>query len=331
MSRPDFDRPPDRQGVRASSVVLPSSFRGLLLDFLCQRFPRLDEGQWRARLDQGLVLGPDFQPLAAASRPTPGSRLFYYRVEDGEEAALRPITVVHEDDELLVADKPAFMPVLPQGRHVQGSLLVQIKRLRPELAELSPAHRIDMDTSGLVLFTKQAAWRAPFQNLFRDRTVHKRYEALVRWPPSAQPQDHPGDAAETWTPGALWFSELVQREHFIPMHEARFWCRQHPADSALLPPGLACTRLLDRQDRGAGVQWLSLQPHTGQKHQLRAQLNARGTPILHDRIYPELLPFDEPADPKRPLALLAAELGFTDPRDGQPRLWQSRLRLTEPA
>lgn len=308
-------------------MVLPSRFSGSLLDFLCQRFPRLSEAQWRDRLDRGLVLGPDFLPLGPGSQPGAGARLFYYRVEDGEDHSTLSVSVVHEDEDILVADKPPFMPVLPQGRHVQGSLLVQLKKGRPDLDELSPAHRIDMDTSGLVLFTKRACWRAPFQNLFRDRDVHKRYEALVQWPPSGQ--DGHGGAADAWQSGTYWFSELQKQAHFIPMHETRFWCQPSPKPDPDWPQGLACTQLMGWRDLQPGCRWVSLRPLTGQKHQLRAQLNARGTPIANDRIYPELLPFDAPVDHGRPLALLAAELGFTDPRDGLRRGWQSGLTLPQ--
>jgi tRNA pseudouridine32 synthase/23S rRNA pseudouridine746 synthase len=75
-----------------------------------------------------------------------------------------------------------------------------------------------------------------------------------------------------------------------------------------------------------------LEPLTGRKHQLRAQLSALGRPIVGDRIYPVLQPADDPAAPdyNRPLQLLARELGFVDPLSGALRHYVSRRRLAGP-
>jgi tRNA pseudouridine32 synthase/23S rRNA pseudouridine746 synthase len=91
----------------------------------------------------------------------------------------------------------------------------------------------------------------------------------------------------------------------------------------------AITRIELIERRGAWAH-LRLHPLTGRKHQLRAQLNALGLPIVGDRIYPELLPMDEPvtgADGRMPLQLLACEIAFDDPLNGAPRRFVSRRAL----
>ena len=77
-----------------------------------------------------------------------------------------------------------------------------------------------------------------------------------------------------------------------------------------------------------------LTPRTGRKHQLRAQMNALGLPIVGDRLYPELLPEPDPQaapDWSQPLQLLARELSFVDPISGAPRRFTSRRQLAATA
>ena len=77
-----------------------------------------------------------------------------------------------------MADKPHFLPVVPAGKYLQQTLLVRLKR-EFDLPELSPIHRIDRDTAGLV--SVQRATRGIYQALFRDRAIHKTYEAVAPW------------------------------------------------------------------------------------------------------------------------------------------------------
>ena len=94
------------------------------------------------------------------------------------------------------------------------------------------------------------------------------------------------------------------------------------------PNAETAIELIDRRGHWGHYR---LQPVTGQKHQLRAHLNALGIPILHDQIYPELqpaLPPEVPPDFSRPLQLLARTLTFTDPITGQERVFESPRRLS---
>ena len=117
----------------------------------------------------------------------------------------------------------------------------------------------------------------------------------------------PGVAASiTWP--LLYRSRLAESERFMAMHEVEG-----------APNAETAIELIDRRGHWGHYR---LQPVTGQKHQLRAHLNALGIPILHDQIYPELLPALPPdvlPDFSRPLQLLAESLAFEDPITGQPR------------
>ena len=90
--------------------------------------------------------------------------------------------VLFEDELLVVADKPHFLPVTPAGRYLQETLLVRLRR-RLGIDSLVPLHRIDRETAGLVLFAKQAATRKAYHALFAQRSVAKTYQAIAAWQP----------------------------------------------------------------------------------------------------------------------------------------------------
>ena len=171
---------PMRDGVNPSCVVLPSIVHGLLLDFLVQRLPAVSRADWLRRLGAGEVVDEQGVAATAQSPCTPGLRYYYYRELPSETPIPFEETVLYQDEHILVADKPHFLPVVPAGRYLQQTLLVRLKR-RLGLPELSPVHRIDRDTAGLVLFSVQRATRGMYQALFRERAVRKVYEAVAPW------------------------------------------------------------------------------------------------------------------------------------------------------
>jgi tRNA pseudouridine32 synthase/23S rRNA pseudouridine746 synthase len=154
-----------RLGVSASVVAVPAgaSANTSVLDFLVTRMPGISRQEWAERLQQGLVLHDNGQAAAPEQVCQPGQRLHYYRHLADEPTLPVQARVLFEDDHLLVADKPHFMPVTPSGPYVQQSLLVQLKRLTG-CADLVPLHRIDRETAGLVLFPTQSPLGGPTCN-----------------------------------------------------------------------------------------------------------------------------------------------------------------------
>ena len=170
-----------RGGLDASAVALPGTGPwASVLDFLAWRLPTQDRAAWAARMAAGEVLDEAGQPLPPDTPFLRNARLWYYRHVTAEPAPHESEAVLFQDDWLVVADKPHHMPVVPGGRYVRHSLLVRLRE-RLGLPELSPLHRIDRETAGLVVFAVQAHTRAAYQNLFRERAVHKVYEALAPW------------------------------------------------------------------------------------------------------------------------------------------------------
>ena len=290
---------PVRDGVSPSCVVLPSQWQGgNMLDFLAQRLPVVTPDEWRQRMAAGEVVDERGQPVRPDRPFESGLRLYYYRSLPAEPALPFAEAVLFQDDHLVVADKPHFMPVTPSGRYLQHTLLVRLKR-RLGLPELSPLHRIDRDTAGLVLLSVQQRTRGAYQALFRDRAITKHYEAVAPWRADlAFPREHA--------------SRLEEAPQFFRMHEV-------PG----VPNSLTRIELLEAAGPWARYR---LSPVTGKRHQLRVHMAALGLPLRNDAFYPEVNDPPE-GDFSRPLQLLARTLEFTDPVTGAARRFESARTL----
>ena len=304
---------PLRDGVPASCVVLPSvpCPTGLtVLDGLAQRLPAVGRAEWQARLQTGEVLDDQGQPVAAHTPYRNGQRLYYWRSQPDEVAVPFAHQVLFADAHLVVADKPHFLPVTPAGRHVQHTLLVRLQR-ELGLPDLSPVHRIDRETAGLVVFAVRPQDRDAYQALFRQRAVTKVYEALALLPPASEGMAH------------------GPRVHRSRMEEdgGAFFRMREVAGEPNTETHIALVRTLPcGPDRMAGL--FRLQPVTGKRHQLRVHMAALGLPLLGDAFYPHVRRGpQEPDDWTQPLQLLARGLGFTDPLTGQARWFESRRTL----
>ena len=292
---------PMRDGVSASVVAVSPGPWASVLDFLAQRLPAITRDEWAQRLQQGLVLHDNGDIAQADEACQAGQRLHYYRHRADEPHLPVQASIVFEDVHLLVADKPHFMPVTPSGRYVQQSLLVQLKRLTG-CQDLSPIHRIDRETAGLVLLSKRPQDRNAYQALFRDKAIRKVYHAVAAYRPDA-----PLPCVHT--------SRMVEDEkQFFKMREIA---------------GEANSETHIRVLRHEGLRALyELQPVSGKRHQLRVHMNALGMPIEGDQFYPQVLRGpDEAEDFQHPLQLLAQAVQFTDPLTGEARRFESRLSL----
>lgn len=294
--------PPTRDGVGASCIALPPGPWPLLIDFLVQRFPAISYAVWHARMIDGDVFDANGHALPADAPYHPRSKIFYYRSVPREIPIPFDEQIVFQDAYLVVADKPHFLPVTPAGRYVQQTLLVRLKR-KLGIDTLAPIHRIDRETAGLVLFSIQPSTRAAYQQLFHDREVQKTYEAIARWQP-------------TLTLPIVVRNRLVEAASFMKMQ-------------VVDGEANAETRIELLKVEGALARYV-LFPATGQRHQLRVQMEALGMPILHDRIYPHHLPETAEGvqeDVSQPLQLLAKSLKFIDPITGQERAFESAQSL----
>ena len=291
---------PTRHGVGPTGVFLPAGPWPTVLDFLAERMPHISREAWANRLRSQSVLNAEGQPVLLTQTYTPHTRLFYYRHIADEPKLPEQASIVFDDDHLLVADKPHFMPVTPAGRYVQQSLLVQLKILTG-CDDLVPLHRIDRETAGLVLMGKRPADRDAYHALFRQQHIHKIYHAIA-----------PFRADLTWP--RTHTSRLVEGEPSYRMQEV---------------PGVANSETRIGLLRSDGCRALyQLEPVSGKRHQLRVHMLALGLPLEGDLLYPEVRPRpDAPEDPGQALQLLAQRIAFTDPVTGAERVFESQRSL----
>lgn len=295
--------PAVRDGVGPSCVVLPSQGQGSMLDFLARRLPAVAREEWLRRMQAGDVVDERGDPVAPARLFEGGLRLYYYRSLPGEPALPFTETVLYQDEHLVVADKPHFMPVTPSGRYLHNTLLVRLKR-QLGLPELSPLHRIDRDTAGLVLLSVHQRTRGAYQALFRDRQITKHYDAIAPWRADvAFPREH--------------ISRLEESPQFFRMQEVPGEPNSHTRIEVLDVAG------------ASGWARYRLSPVTGKRHQLRVHMAALGLPLRNDPFYPVVNDPPE-GDYSRPLQLLARSLEFVDPLSGARRVFESGQRLGLP-
>ena len=303
MARYRPNAPPSRHGVGPSCVVLPPEGPWpTVLDFLITRFPGIDAIQWQQRMLAGDVIDEHGQLLAPPSPYVPKLHVYYFRALEVEPNIPFEAQVLWQDAHLLVVDKPHFLPVMPSGKYLQETVLVRLKNALG-LDDLTPIHRIDRDTAGLVLFSVSRSTRDAYHALFRERTVTKTYECVA-----------PSSTAHAWPMHRE--SRMVVAEHFMQMTEV-------PAEVGSPVNAITDIALLETQGPWSRYQ---LKPLTGQRHQLRLHMAALGLPIRHDGMYPTLTP-EGACNTAQPLQLLAKKIAFTDPLSGEHRTFSSQRSL----
>ena len=266
------------------------------------RFPHLDEAVLRERLARGEIVDEVGRVMAADTPYRPGSRIWYYREVAPEAPVPFAEVILYRDERLLAVDKPHFLATVPGGRYLRETLLARL-RSKLDLPHLTPVHRLDRETAGVVLFCLDPTSRGKYQRLFEQRTVKKIYEAIAPFCADLElPRVHRSRLREGSRNG----------ERFFTMQEV-----------AGEPNSETGIELIERRGDLAKYRLL---PHTGRKHQLRAHMAALGIPILNDPWYPHLVE-DKGDDFSRPLQLLAREIDFVDPVTGDIRRFFSQRAL----
>lgn len=286
---------------RASSTVqLPPGSWVTVLECLCDHFDKIGREQWMSRMARELVLNDSGQPIDPHTPYKVGMIVRYFREVADEKPIPFVETILYADANIVVVDKPHFLPVTPSGKYVDQTLLARLIE-RFDNPALSPLHRIDRGTAGLVLFSANASNRAQYHALFSARAVSKQYYAIA---PALQQHTFP----------LVRRTRLDRGEPFFRMQEV-----------AGVPNTETHVDVLERGE----VNWrYALTPVTGKQHQLRVHMAALGAGILNDDFYPTLSSqADADDDFQRPLQLLAASLAFVDPLSGKEMRFVSELRL----
>jgi tRNA pseudouridine32 synthase/23S rRNA pseudouridine746 synthase len=292
---------PVRDGVGPSLVWLQEGSWPNMLAFLVAHFPYIEAATWIARMERAEVVDQEGIGIAPDTPYRRGRCIYYYREIETETVIPFAEKILYQDAHLLVADKPHFLPVTPSGRFLQQTLLVRLKK-STGLMHLTPIHRLDRETAGVVIFSHDPSTRGAYQSLFQKRAMHKVYHALA---PSSDALSFP----------LTRHSCIVKGDPFFRMHEI---------DAA----ANAETRI-ELLERRGDLSLYELHPVTGRQHQLRVHMSALGLPIVNDAFYPEALP-NKLDDVSAPLQLLAKEIAFDDPLTGAHRSFASRQKISFP-
>lgn len=317
---------PVRDGVNATRLRLPEDGPwDTAMDYMMHRWGHLDPQGIEDRFDAGEIVGEGGVPLDRTTRLQDHTFIWYYRTLPPETRIPVEINILHQDEHLLVADKPHFLPTTPGGTYIQESALVRLRN-QLDLPDLIPMHRLDRMTAGVLLFSTNPQTRGKYQVLFEKRQVQKEYECVSAAEPAP---GHP----------AVEFPIVVRNR----MTKSRSYLLAEVVDGE--PNAETKIEQLETFDAGTPADASSagsaahpavrlaryrLEPHTGKTHQLRVHMASLGLGIVNDAFYPELLD-KAPDDYSRPLQLLARGIRFVDPISGKPVEYRSRLELNEAA
>jgi 23S rRNA pseudouridine1911/1915/1917 synthase len=257
------------------------------LAFYARRYPHSTEAAWRERLERGEITR-DGQTLAPATLLAPRDTLQWNRPPWEEPEVPTDITILYEDAELLAVDKPAGLPVLPDGGFLENTLLHLLGRRHPAGEPPAPVHRLGRGTSGILLFARTAQARRHLCAQFRDATrgseggLRKVYRALTGAGPDL--------------PDALEITQPIGR---VP----------HPRLAggvyAATPDGLpACSRCRVLARNATRMLW-EIDLITGRPHQIRIHLASIGAPLLGDPLY------GPGGTPRTDGAALPGDIGYT--------------------
>jgi 23S rRNA pseudouridine1911/1915/1917 synthase len=212
---------------------------------------------------------------------------------DAEIELLASAPVIFEDEHLLILSKPSGMPTAPLRPGEKGTLLGAAVARVSAIGSIGPPleggllHRLDTETSGLVLFAKDETTRARVRAELSGHAIEKRYLALVIDREGAIPDDFVAEGA------------ILSRGERVRVVE--------PDHDEALP---ARTALHVLRRLRAGFTWIEATTKTGRRHQIRAHLADRGAPIVGDKLYGS----PGPSDPIRRLALHASRIVLPDGR-----------------
>ncbi|MDI1302636.1 MAG: pseudouridine synthase [bacterium] len=289
---------PTRDGISPNSVFLPKGTWATVLDFFAARFADVSAARWQERMARGEVVSADGAVITPQSPYQCGIRVYYYREIDNELQVPFSESILFEDDNILIADKPHFLPTAPSGRYLKETLVSRLKH-KLGLDHLVPLHRLDRETAGLLMVSKNIATRDAYHALFREQRLEKTYEAIAAF-------------REEMVFPFTRRSRIVDAEEFYRRREA--------------PGEPNAITIIDVIEQREGMARYRLQPITGKTHQLRVHMSALGIPIRNDPYYPEQKGW-RGDDFSHPLQLLARTLEFVDPVTGEARSFESRQTL----
>lgn len=300
------DRAAIRGWVRQGLTRIEPGQAGLRLDrYLARRFTYRSRTQWRRLIHEGRITIDGHK--AKPSLVLRAGHVIRYVPRRREEPRVDPsYKILHVDPALVAVSKSGNLPLHPSGRYFRHTLLHLLLADHPEWGRLHVIHRLDRETSGVVIFGRNRADTDFIARQFRGRRVRKQYLAAV----DGQP---PADEFTIDLPLGQTRDGMVRKA--VAVRE----------DGA---PARTQVRVLYRGENWA---WLDVRPQTGRLHQIRVHLQSAGLPVVGDKVYGRAQTFflkfvnDVPLSAEEQAilglprqALHAYSLEFIHPQTGEP-------------
>ena len=244
-------------------------WRGLVVDersagwridvYLARRFPAWSRTSIARYIKEGVILSEE-RRLKPSSTLNLGERIRLYVPGLAPATPPPPLPpVLYEDDRIIAFDKPAGLLMHPSGQTWAWALIGLARQARPG-ARLDLVHRLDRETSGAVVLTKDSEMNAFLKKAFHDHKAHKTYHALARGVV-------PWDKVEVDSPiGSALVSEVRLRQ-------------------GVRPDGQTARTTFRALERLEGHTLVACHLHTGRTHQIRVHLEHLGFPLLGDKLY----------------------------------------------
>ncbi|NLE81865.1 MAG: pseudouridine synthase, partial [Rhodococcus sp.] len=239
---------PIRNGLGPDRIPMPAGLDiATVVEFLTWQFPDETE-KWLEMVDRGEMVDEHARVVDRTTKYAPTRFVYFYREPAPEIPVPFDIEVLHRDDELLVVDKPHFLATIPRGAHITETAVVRLRK-QFDLPDLTPAHRLDRMTAGVLVFVIQQRHRRPYQDLFVNRQVSKEYRALAQYDPN------------------LTFPRTV-RSRIV---------KEHGVMTAEEVPGEPNSETaIDLIEIRGNRALYHLEPRTGRTHQLRMHMSSLG-------------------------------------------------------
>jgi 23S rRNA pseudouridine1911/1915/1917 synthase len=290
---------PDVAAGAQRELTIPAECAGMRLDrALATMFPDHSRTRIRTWIDAGRVLLAG-APADASRKVAGGERVLVHPLSDPATADFAPqslpLTIVHEDEAILVIDKPAGLVVHPGSGNRDGTLANALLHHAPQLAVVARAgivHRLDKDTSGLLVVAKTEIAQTDLVRQLQAKSVHREYLALAA-----------GDIVRGGTVDAPIGRHPVRR-----------------TSMAIVATGKSAVTRYEVRERFGDCTLLACRLETGRTHQIRVHLAFLGHPLVGDPTYGK----------KRGIAfgrqaLHAWRLGLVHPSTRKPMQWESPL------